>query len=115
MDVFNSVWLYADSLGRAAGASYTLLVPRRNAFAHITLSAFTPAVHSDRAGTAAGVRIVKYTSFKPLGNNAWIEAPTFLPVDWNANSIYIEQCASITFGMSVKNAWAYGCGVVFVQ
>jgi hypothetical protein len=100
---------------REGGASYTLQVPRRNAFAHITLSTFTPAQHSDSAGTGAGVRIVKYTSFKPLSHNVWIEVPTFLPVDWNTNSIYIEQCASITFGMMVKNAWAYGGGVVFVR
>ena len=61
------------------------------------------------------MRIVRYTSFKPIINNVSIQAPTYLPIDWNTNSIYIRQCASITFGLTVKNAWAYRCAVVFVR
>ena len=115
MDAFNSVWLYAEATGGARMATYTLEVPRRNVFAHITVSAYTPALHSDDDGAAVGVRIIKYTSFKPLINDVWINVPTFLPADWKNNAVFIEQCSSITFGMVVKNAWAYGCGVVFIR
>lgn len=116
VDAFNAVWLYAEATGGTRMASYTLEVPRRNVFAHIALSAYTPALHSDDDGAAVGVRILKYTSFKPLfNNNTWINVPTVLPADWNNNAVFIDQCSSITFGLVVKNAWAYGCGVVFLR
>jgi hypothetical protein len=114
VDVFDSVWLYASSLGREHSASYTLLVPKRNVFAHVALTVYTAAAHSDSDGAAAGIQVVRFSSFKPLLTGE-IEVPEWLPPDWKYNSIYIEKCTSITFGLKVKNAWAYGCAVVFID
>jgi hypothetical protein len=110
LDIYNSVWLYADSLNTDGnGATYTLLVPRRNVFAQMSLTTVTPALNIDSKGWGAGTRIIKYSYFE--SDNVVREV--FLPVDWNQNSVFVNNCASITFGLGVKNTWAYALGVVF--
>ena len=105
-DIYNSVWLYANSLGPdQRGSTYTLMVPRRNVFAHMSLTAFVPATTTQNlvVGCGAGTLIVRYSYFET--ENRVIEVST--PPDLNRNSIRIYNCASITFALSVKSAWAY--------
>lgn len=109
-DIYSSVWLYANSLNTdGSGATYTLVVPRRNVFAQMSLTTVTPAVQRDNTGWGAGTQIVRYSYFET--DNRVNEV--VLPPDWKNNSIFISNCASITFGLGVKNAWAYALGVVF--
>src|SRR5215813_13054790 len=109
-DVLASVWLYANTLSSTEQwSTYTLVVPRRNIFARIALSVFVPAVHSDPIGSGAGARIIKYSFFQEPD----IVQEVVLPDDWNENSIFIDNCASITFGLAVKVAWGYAEAAVF--
>ncbi len=111
--VFNTVWLYANDFnGGGTWATYTLVVPRLDVAASIALSTYAPVVRADEIGGAAiGSRIIKYTFFE----SANLVVPVDLPQDWNQTSVFIDNCASITFGLQAKNAWGYAAAVVYEQ
>ena len=112
-NVFNSVWLYADDFNAGGSwATYTLVVPNLNVFAQIGVTTYAPVVHGDDLGGAAiGTRIVGYSYFQSPN----VVIPVATPEDWNQNSIFIGNCASITFGLQCKNAWGYALGVVIEE
>jgi hypothetical protein len=88
------------------------VVPKLNVFAQIGITTYVPVVNADGIGGAAvAARIVAYSYFQ--SPNVVIPVPT--PPDWNQNAIFINNCASVTFGLECKNAWAYALGVVIEQ
>ena len=109
-DVFDSVWLYADSFSATpVWSTYTLVIPRSSIFAQIALSTVVPALHAaDRGGWAAGTQICKYSYYESADNVREV-----ILNDFNQNSIWIEECTSVTFGLTVKWGWAYATASVF--
>ena len=105
-----SAWLYANDF-RIGGtwSTITIVVPNRNVYAHMTVSTYVPVVNADQiGGTAIGTRIIAYSYFQSPN----VVIPVDTPLDWNQNALYIDNCASVTFGLQCKEAWGYAVGII---
>ena len=101
MDIIETVWLYADNdnPNGTAKATYTVdgLPPGTSVLATIALSYFSEGV-SVQAGTlgVAGALVRGWDVFNPDGSVRTIEN-----TDFKGNSEFIDNCASVTFELSV--------------
>jgi hypothetical protein len=113
MNIIATVWLYAenDNPNGDAKATYTVdgLLPGTSVMASIALSYFTEGVSIDQATVgAAGALIRSWDVFNPDGS-----IQTFENTDPAGNAEWIENCASVTFELSVNFAKAYAQATVF--
>ncbi len=110
MYVFASAWLVAQNSTINGNASTTVTVsniPRgTNVFASIALSYFTQGVGNPPG--AGGCAITAWQVFNADGSTS-----TFTNTDFALNSLFVDNCASITFEVGVNDARAYAIGTVF--
>jgi hypothetical protein len=109
MDIYESGWIWAES-GDETVVPGTLTVsnipPNTNLFVTISISSFTQAVNFQTgvAGmVASGVR--RWDVFNPDGSVQTVDPG---PNQMQNNSMFIPNCASVTFELSVQlaEAWA---------
>jgi len=112
MDVIETVWLYADddNPNGASKATYTVdgLAPGTSVMASIALSYFSEGVSIDQGAVgAAGALVRSWDVFNPDGSIQTIEN-----TDFAGNSEFIDNCAAVTFELSVTFARAYAQATV---
>jgi len=112
MEVIGTLWLYADknSPGQTAQAFGTIdRIPKgTNVLATIALSYFSEGVSPDQGVGVAGALIRRWDVFNPDGTITTVEN-----TDFAGNSKVIDNCASVTFELSIKYARAYAQASVF--
>jgi hypothetical protein len=113
MDIIETVWLYADNDNPEGTqkTTYTVdgLLPGTSVLATIALSYFSEGV-SVQDGTVgvAGALVRGWDVFNPDGSVQTIEN-----TDFSGNSEFIDNCASVTFELTVTFARAYAQANVF--
>ncbi len=113
MDIFETVWLYADDDNPNGNSKATFTVdqipPGTSVWATIALSYFSEGVSFDQNTVgAAGALVRSWDVFNPGGSVSTIEN-----TDFAGNSEFIANCASVTFELSVNFARAYAQATVF--
>jgi hypothetical protein len=113
MAALANVWLYANDFNSGGQwATYTVVVPNRNVFAYTAVSTYVPVGYADQiGGSAIGARILGYSYYE----NETTTVGVATPLDWNQNSLFIDNCASVTFGLQCKNAWGYSSSFIEQQ
>ncbi len=114
MQAYETVWLYAENDNPNGDAKATYLVddlpPGANVLATIALSYFTEGVSYDQGAVgAAGAVIRQYQTRNPDGSVTEHDN-----TDFALNSVFVENCASLTFELAVNFARAYAQASVFL-
>ena len=113
MDIINTVWLYAENSepGGNIKATHTLgnLGRGTSVMASISLSYFSEGVSYDQNTVGAAVALVRrWEVFNSDGSTRTVENK-----DPAGNAEWIDNCASVTFELSVTFARAYAQATLF--
>ncbi len=113
MTIYESVWISASNTNPNGTANITHLVdgiPKgTNVFATIALSAVSVGVSNASSMVGSiGCIIRSWQTFNANGS-----VNTFNNTALSGNSVYIVNCASVTFELTVDYANAYAMGMVY--
>jgi hypothetical protein len=101
-------WMYIDVPSTDEKSVYiTVLVDNKTVHATIALNALSLGSAGGHGG-AVGAAITQF-------NQVLMFEPTDVPPGFEHNSIFVENCVSITFGMSAAIAWGFAVATLMVH